>query len=138
MKKLLFIILTFLFITNLIQGSDINKTKVSHEYKGVVKLSGTDVGGGKILVDNAFKLHTLYKKAKQWADEHYETGTAMLVNKTDFTVITDEYRLQLKFKDGVFEFIFTDEGKTDEKKEQKIIDNLTEYVKTCELKNKSW
>ena len=82
MKRLLFIVFTFLFITNLTQGSDVKKIVMAHEYKGTTKLSGTDVGGGKILVDNAYKQHLLMKKAKQWADEHYETGTAMLVNKT--------------------------------------------------------
>ncbi len=129
MKRLLFIVFAFLFVINFTQGSDVKKTVTTHEYKGVVNLDGILMEKGRTVVDKAYKQNALFKKAKQWADEHYEGGTAMLVNKTDFTVIADDYQLTLKFKDGVFEFIFTDDGKIDEKKEQKIIDHLTEYIK---------
>ena len=136
MKRLLFIVFTLLFTVTLVQGrsSGIKKTTTVYEgSRGVVKLSGVRVGP-----EIAFTQHTLYKKAKQWADSTYKPGTPMLVDKNGFTVIADKYKLRLDFKDNVFFFTFFSDTKMTEKDEQLIINKLTEHIKTSKLSNPSW
>ena len=134
MKRLLFIIITLLFAVNLVQGrTGIKKTSVVYEYRGIVKLSDVRIGP-----DIAFTQHTLYKKAKQWADSAYDRGTPMLVEKNSFTVLAKNYRLRLDFKDNAFYFTFLGDTNITEKDKQLIINQLTEHIKTSKLSNPSW
>lgn len=136
MKKLIFVVLVLLFAVNFSQAQ---KSPITHEYKGVVKLSGTLAPNGLNLVDNAYKQHMLYKKTKEWLNSEYGK-TAQFKSKDDsvITYFDKDFILVLNFKDGVFMFTFTDKGNMTDKQEQAIIDRLVSWIKTKPLADLSW
>jgi hypothetical protein len=137
MKKMLLLMSTILIATTI----QAYKSIEGPPYKGIAVIdSGVIVDGGKILIDNAYKQHVLLKKAEQWLLKNYDKNVILIAENT-ITVNTKDYRLLLEFKDGVFEYCFTNKIK-DEKKlmtiGQQIIDNLSQYVLTCRLENNTW
>ena len=113
---------------------------VMQDYKGVAIIDAGITINGKLLVDNAYKQHTLLKKAEQWLVKNYDK-TAILVVENTITVNTKDYRLFLEFSDGVIKYCFTDKIKDDKKlivMGQQVMDNLVQYVRTCRLESNSW
>jgi hypothetical protein len=119
---------------------------VIHEYKGTVMIDGVKVTNTLTLVDNAFKQHQMYLKTKQWVEENYDKAVSTSMGDNSITInaqftMTIGYILLLEFKDGVFKYTFTDNGKGSidiQKNEQRLIEDLTKYIKTTKLKNNSW
>lgn len=137
MKKLL--TLVFLSICmGMISQPQIKKAPI--EYKGVAVIKKNVLADGKTVVSNGYRQHILMKKAKQWIVKYYVNDTIMVVSE-NIRVETQDYSLFLEFTDGEFKYCFTSRLK-DEKKlittGQQIIGNLSQYVRSCELEDKSY
>jgi hypothetical protein len=154
MKKLLTLLFLFSAITvfsaeaEQLQNQSKNTVRnvITHEYKGTVVIDGVKVTNTLTVVDNAFKQHEIYLKAKQWVGENYDKrvntsmGDNAITISAEFTMKIG-YTLLLEFKDGQFNYVFTDNGKGSieiQKNEQRLIEDLTKYIKTAKLKNNSW
>ena len=122
MKKLFIITIILLFFINLSQAQT-----PKDENRGAVQLTGLMIDGGLNLVSDDFKRPALVIKAEQWTKLHYPKYT--LTDKDAIYIETNKYNLLLEFKDGVYRYTFTDDSKMRMKKEQKIIDDLSEYLK---------
>jgi hypothetical protein len=139
MKKLL--TLVFLSICmGMISQPQAKKAPI--EYKGVAVINKNILADGKIIVANPYKQHMLMKKAKQWIVKNYfNVNDSIMVVGESISVENQDYSLLLEFTDGEFKYCFTDKLK-DEKKlittGQQIIGNLSKYVLTCKLEDKSW
>jgi hypothetical protein len=136
MKKILLLMSAILFAT-MVQA----RKPVIQEYKGIAVIdAGITVNGNRTLVDNAYKQHTLLKKANQWLIKNYDKDSILIAGET-ITLNTKDFRLFLEFSDGVFKYCFTDKMK-DEKKfnftYQHVMDDLVQYVRTCKLESNSW
>ena len=139
MKK----ILAFVFLFSLILPATFAQKyqKDSTGYRGVAVIDASIIGdGGKILVDNAYKQHTLYKKAKQWVSKNYQKIYYTTDGQERIVAECDDYSLSLRFSDGVFTFTFKDivVKKDLWRTEQQVVDRLVQYVKTCKLEDITW
>jgi hypothetical protein len=119
----------------ILQAQQDKKIK-TFDNQGTAVINQIVLPDGKIVVDNAFKQHTLFKKAKQWIDKNY---TARVTTDQDVIYVeNDEYKLVLVFQDGMFTYHFRNNIKGLEMKQQQIIDTLVQYVRTCKLEDTSW
>jgi hypothetical protein len=116
-----------------------NGQTYQRQYSGAVKISGTIINGGVNLVDNKYKQHQLFKRSIEWLRSEF--GSEVKFTMSSDTLITYEdtdYKLELYFKDGVYKFVFSDDGKYSQTKQQELIDRLTTWIKTKPLVDKTW
>lgn len=108
------------------------------QYRGVIKISGTVIDGVN-LVDSKYKQHMLFKRSIEFLKSEF--GNEVKFDVSSDTLITYEnkdYKLELYFNDGVYKFVFSDDGKYPQDKQQELVDRLTIWIKTKPLVDKSW
>jgi hypothetical protein len=126
MKKIIMLTYLIFLLAGLTQGQTYQR-----QYSGAVKISGTIVSGSLNMVDSKYKQHMLFKRSIEWLKSEF--GNDVKFTTSSDTLITYEntdYKLELYFKDGVYKFIFSDDGKYSQTKQQEIVDRLTTWIKT--------
>ena len=91
------------------------------------------------MVDNKYKQYMLFKRSIEWLRSEFGSEVKFVVSSdTLITYENKDYKLELYFKDGVYKFVFSDDGKYPQNKQQELVDRLTLWIKTKPLVDKTW
>jgi hypothetical protein len=141
--KNLFTIMFLLFLVTVSVTQAQVKTPVEKVFTGSVYIDGTVVSDKLTLVDNKFKRGMLYDKARTWVRTNYTFGgdaimyedgkSIKIVSEFDRDKDNIDYTLFLEFKDGKFNYTYTDNTNCSkaviDKYVKPTIEDLAKYLK---------
>lgn len=139
MKKL-FTIMFFLSLVTVSLTQAQIKTPVEKVFKGSEYIDGTVVNDKLTLVDQKFKQGQLYEKTKAWVKTNYTFGGDIIEYNEgkSITILSEfpndiDYKLVLEFKDGSFNYTYTDNTNCSQavitKYVKPSIEDLAKYLK---------